>query len=63
MEAEEYERQITMKLPGGNAFRDVLPENVDLMGFYSFGEICPQVMESGHIYNCFHNDTFTILAI
>lgn len=45
------------------AYEGLLPEEIDLMGFYSYGEIAPKVTDTGKIYNCFNNDTFTILAI
>ncbi len=43
------------------SFQGRLPEDVSLMGFYSYGEICPVGDEEW--YNVFHNYTFTILCI
>lgn len=41
-----------------------LPNELSLLGFYSYGECCPVRGEkSGKDYNMFHNFTFTILAL
>ncbi len=46
------------------AYLGRLPEGVSLMGFYSYGEICPvQGGKTGKEYSMFHNFTFTILAL
>ncbi len=45
------------------AFQGVLPEDMSLTGFYSFGEICPFKGDNGKLYNSFNNDTFTIMAL
>lgn len=47
----------------GRAYKDILPDEISLVGMYSYGEICPQKNKStGNYYNSFHNETFTILA-
>lgn len=43
------------------SYQGRLPEDVSLIGFYSYGEICP--VGSKEWYNVFHNNTFTILCI
>ncbi len=46
------------------AYLSRLPEDQPLMGFYSYGEVCPaQGGKTGREYNLFHNFTFTILAL
>ena len=48
----------------GNAYKDILPEDINLAGMYSYGELCPtKSATSGKLYNIFHNETFTILAL
>lgn len=48
----------------GNAYKDILPEDINLVGMYSFGEMCPKKSQAtGKYYNFFHNETFTILAL
>lgn len=44
------------------AYEGLLPDNIDLIGYSSFGEFCPSVTDSGAIFNGTYNDTFTILA-
>ncbi len=45
-------------------YKDRLPDGVQLMGLYAYGEYCPvRSDKSGREYNMFHNFTFTILAI
>lgn len=44
------------------AYEDILPDNISLCGFYSYGEICPTYLASGNRYNVFHNKTFTLVA-
>lgn len=44
------------------AYADMLPDNISLCGFYSYGEICPTYLTSGRRYNVFHNKTFTLVA-
>lgn len=48
----------------GNAYKDILPEDINLAGMYSYGELCPtKSATSDKLYNIFHNETFTILAL
>ena len=48
----------------GNAYKDILPEDINLVGMYSYGELCPTKSSgSEKLYNMFHNETFTILAL
>ncbi len=48
----------------GDAYRDIIPEGVSLMGMYAYGEYCPmQGDKTGKYYNMFHNYTFTILVL
>lgn len=44
------------------AFESILPKDISLIGFYSYGEICPTYLTSGARYNVFHNKTFTLVA-
>lgn len=47
----------------GNAYKDMIPDDINLVGLYSFGELCPTKSSgSGKYFNMFHNETFTILA-
>lgn len=47
----------------GNAYKDILPDDISLIGMYSYGEICPKKSDlTGKYYNAFHNETFTIVA-
>ena len=48
----------------GNAYKDIIPDDINLVGMYSYGELCPtKSSDSGKLYNLFHNETFTILAL
>ncbi len=47
-----------------DAYKDRLPEGFSLLGFYTYGEICPmRGNKSGKDYNFFHNYTFTVMVI
>lgn len=44
-------------------YKDLLPDDVSLLGLYAYGEYCPvKGKKTGRDYNMFHNFTFTILA-
>lgn len=44
-------------------YKDLLPEDVSLLGMYAYGEYCPvKGSRTGRDFNMFHNFTFTILA-
>ena len=43
------------------SYKDILSEDISLMGMYSYGEYCPMGEEKW--CNVFHNSTFTILCI
>ena len=46
------------------AYRKGLPDDVSLIGIYSYGEFCPtKGSKTGNFYNSFHNFTFSILMI
>ena len=46
------------------AYKNGLPDDVSLIGIYSYGEYCPiKGSKTGNIYNSFHNFTFSILMI
>ncbi len=46
------------------AYRNDLPDDVSLIGIYSYGEYCPiKGSKTGNYYNSFHNFTFSILMI
>ena len=48
----------------GNAYKDIIPDDINLVGMYSYGELCPtKSSNSDKLYNMFHNETFTILAL
>lgn len=48
----------------GNAYKDIIPDDINLVGMYSYGELCPtKSSASDKLYNMFHNETFTILAL
>ena len=48
----------------GNAYKDIIPDDINLVGMYSYGELCPtKSSDSDKLYNMFHNETFTILAL
>ena len=48
----------------GNAYKDIIPDDINLVGMYSYGELCPtKSSDSDKLYNLFHNETFTILAL
>ncbi len=47
-----------------DAYKGRLPEDCSLIGFYTYGEICPMTgNKTGKSYNFFHNYTFTIMMI
>ncbi|WP_406043732.1 FIST N-terminal domain-containing protein [Succinimonas sp.] len=45
-------------------YKNGLPDDVSLIGIYSYGEYCPiKGSKTGNYYNSFHNFTFSILMI
>lgn len=44
------------------AYSDMLPQEISLGGFYSYGEICPTYIGEESRFNVFHNKTFTMVA-
>ncbi len=47
-----------------NAYSGRLPDGMELLGMYAYGEYCPvKGNTTGEYYNLFHNFTFTIMAI
>ncbi|MGN0613504.1 MAG: FIST signal transduction protein [Porcipelethomonas sp.] len=48
----------------GKAYKNRLPEGVNVQGFYSYGEYCPaRGKKNGKLYNVLSNETLAILAI
>jgi len=48
----------------GNAYKDIIPDSLSVVGMYSNGEMCPiKSRHSDKYFNLFHNATFTILAL
>lgn len=48
----------------GDAYKDIIPEGINLAGMYSSGEFCSKKgKKTDAYYNMFYNETFTILAL
>lgn len=46
------------------AYKGIIPDDISIIGMYSYGEVCPiKSQVSDKYFNMFHNETFTILAI
>lgn len=49
-----------------DAYKNIIPKNMNIAGFYSFGEFCPIHSldeEDDNYYNVFHNCTFTMVVL
>ncbi|MGN0347509.1 MAG: FIST C-terminal domain-containing protein [Lachnospiraceae bacterium] len=49
-----------------DAYKNIIPKNMNVAGFYSFGEFCPVHCldkDDETYYNVFHNCTFTMVAL
>jgi hypothetical protein len=47
----------------GNMLRNNVHEGLTLSGFYSYGEICPTIVENGRAINRAHNESIVICAL
>ena len=55
---------ITDKNLEARAYQGKVPDKINLIGMYSFGEFCPvRGKRGGKLYNAYNNETFAILAI
>ena len=45
------------------SFQEILPEDANLLGMYSYGEFCPVDTADQKNINVFHNSTVTFLAL